>query len=222
MKPRLLDLFCKAGGCTKGYQRAGFYVVGVDIEPQLNYCGDEFVRGDALEALRSGAWRDFGAIHASPPCQGYSISRNNGSGAESPRLIAPVRELLEATGLPYVIENVEGARAHMRDPVLICGGSLGLGIPGWHLARHRLFESNVSLMVPSCAHRRGFTIGVYGNGTNAWHREKFGRNLRETEKREAMDIDWMTRKELTEAIPPAYTELIGHQLMDYLRVEEAA
>lgn len=231
MKPRLLDLMCGAGGAAKGYQRAGFYVVGVDHRPMPNYCGDAFYCADALELLRDlldggtledGGLGDFAAIHASPPCQGYSIAANNGSGLNVPRLIAPVRKLLEATGLPFSIENVCGARAHMRAPVMICGASFGLGIPDWDLARHRLFECSFPVMVHPCAHRRGSTIGVYGHGTNAWHREKLGRNLREAEKREAMGIDWMTRAELAEAIPPAYCEHIGSYLMTHLTTRAAA
>lgn len=229
-RPRLLDLFCGAGGASVGYHRAGFAVLGVDIVPQPRY-PFEFVRADALEALRQ--WIDgdthlelgeFAAIHASPPCQSYSMAANNGSGKDAPRLIGPTRDLLLASGLPYVIENVEKARPFMREPALICGGSLGLRIKALDAdnPRHRLFETNWSLMVPPCSHRRGRTIGVYGNGTNQWHREKYGRNLTAAEKNEAMEIDWMARGSLEQAIPPAMTELVGHQLIQHAMARASA
>ena len=100
--------------------------------------------------------------------------------------------------------------------VTLCGANFGLRSGDFDLARHRLFESNLPIKANKCSHRKGQTIGVYGNGTNKFHREKFGRCIRESEKREAMAIDWMSRKELTQAIPPAYTEFIGKQLMDML------
>lgn len=207
--PRLLDLFCGAGGCSEGYRRAGFDVVGVDIKPQPRY-PFQFIQADALEYVaRHGA--EFDAIHASPPCQAYSISRNNGSNKDAPRLIAPTRAALIATGTPYVIENVMGA--DLINPLMLCGASFGLGAAGMDLPRHRLFESSALLMGSPCTHRRGKTLGVYGNGTTRWHLDAIGRCLRESEKRQAMGIDWMNRRELTQAIPPAYTEYLGRQLM---------
>lgn len=227
MKPRLLDLFCGAGGCSMGYHREGFDVVGVDINPQKNY-PFPFIQMDAMEAMRrllagegllasdgrTYYLKDFAVIHASPPCQAYSRSRNNGCHKDAPRLIEPTRKLLKKSGLLYVIENVENAP--LINPVLICGHQFGLHTGQWQLPRHRIFESNVSLKSEPCTHTRGMTIGVYGNGTNKWHREKFGRCILEKKKREAMGIDWMTRKELTQAIPPAYCEFIGRQLMRIL------
>jgi C-5 cytosine-specific DNA methylase len=143
-RPRLLDLFCGAGGAAMGYARAGFEVVGVDIAPQPRY-PFEFHLEDALEFLPlRRIWGDFDAIHASPPCQRWTRAQNAAQNADGhPDLITPLRPLLEATGLPYVIENVVGAP--LRDPVKVCGLSLGLGVK-----RHRLFESNVSLFVPPC------------------------------------------------------------------------
>lgn len=207
-RPLLLDLFCKAGGAAKGYWLAGFDVIGVDIEPQKRY-PFEMVVADALQPPfdLSG----FDAIHASPPCQAYSRSRNNGCHKGSVKLIPQVREMLSATGRPYVIENVVGS--DLRDPLELCGASFGLHTGQFDLARHRLFEVSFLILGPPCQHRRGKTIGVYGNGTNAWHRKKFGRNITDAEKKEAMGIDWMTRKELTQAIPPAYTEFIGKHLL---------
>jgi len=207
MRPKLLDLFCGAGGCAMGYHRAGFDVVGVDINPQPRY-PFKFIQADAMTFPLDG----FDVIHASPPCQAYSRSRNNGMVKDSPRLIHLVRERLILTGKPFVIENVEGAPLHF--PVLICGASFGLGTGDMQLSRHRIFESSHLILVPPCIHKRGKTIGVYGNGTNSWHRERIGRNIKESEKREAMGIDWMNRKELTQAIPPAYTEWIGRRIME--------
>lgn len=224
MKPRLLDLFCGAGGCAMGYHRAGFDVVGVDVEPMPRY-PFPFIHDDALEVMRhmNGGWtirdvcgkryglKDFAVIHASPPCQAYSRSRNNGTNSEAVKLIVPVRKLLQASGKPFVIENVEGSPLNF--PLMICGAIFGLSVFGMDLPRHRLFECSHLLLSPACCHRRGKTIGVYGNGTNSYHRAKLGRCITDAEKKEAMGIGWMTRKELTQAIPPAYTEFIGKQLL---------
>lgn len=223
-KPVLLDLFCGAGGCATGYHRAGFDVVGVDVKPQPRY-PFPFLQQEALwimDVLQGKGsifpndgkryWlKDFAAIHASPPCQAYSRSRNNGQHKPSPMLIPETRRLLEKTSVPWIIENVEGAP--LRFAVVVCGASFGLGVDGFDLSRHRLFESNHMLLVPPCEHRRGRTIGVYGNGTNSWHRKKFGRNMSDRDKKKAMGIDWMTRAELTQAIPPAYCEYLGKQLI---------
>ncbi|MGH9692462.1 MAG: DNA cytosine methyltransferase [Candidatus Acidiferrales bacterium] len=117
-KPRLLDLFCCAGGAGVGYNRAGFEVVGVDNKPQPNY-PFPFIRADALK-LDAKFLASFDALHASPPCQSYSdLAKRNGNGHEWPRLIEPVRKMLIKTGLPYVIENVDGAP--LLDPVVLCG-----------------------------------------------------------------------------------------------------
>lgn len=209
MRPLLLDAFCGAGGCSVGYQRAGFDVVGVDIEPQKRYPFD-FYQADALEFIAKHG-REFDIIHASPPCQAYSRSKNNGCHQGAPRLIGPARKALTATGRHYIIENVQGAP--LINPVFVCGASFGLGVSGFDLNRHRYFETSVFVLSMPCQHRRGQTIGVYGNGTNSWHREKFGRNVTTEEMRTAMGIDWMTRKELSQAIPPAYTEWLGKQIM---------
>lgn len=235
MKPRLLDLFCGAGGCTKGYQRAGFYVVGIDHVDQPNYCGDEFIRADVLAWLanRSG-FRRFDAIHASPPCQAFTRYANRHQHVRpSPNLIPQTREWLRDSGLPYVIENVEGAPL---EPgcLMLCGSAFGLPI-----RRHRYFESNVSLMGPPCAHGWQAGLRLYPQATNRKNRRstvEIGTWRIPVEVQErAMEIDWMDFKardrsqgahhfgsEFSQAIPPVYTELIGHQLMQHLRAESQA
>jgi DNA (cytosine-5)-methyltransferase 1 len=206
MKPRLLDLFCGAGGAGMGYHRAGFEVVGVDINSQPNY-PFEFHQADALIWPLEG----FDAIHASPPCQAFSDLRHRTDG-EYPDLVAATRERLLLTGVPYVIENVEGAP--LINPVRLCGSAFGLGANGRQLRRHRLFESNVPIMVPSCQHR-GQPVGVYGTGGGG----QMTRGYKGTpeEYREAMEIDWATRAEIAQAIPPIYAEFIGGYLMGALK-----
>lgn len=239
VKARLLDLFCGAGGAAKGYQRAGFYVVGIDCRPQPNYCGDEFVQGDALEwleAIRARPdWPRFDAIHASPPCQAWSALRHLHSKIH-PELIGPTRDLLELAGLPYVIENVPGSP--LRASVVLCGSSFGLD-----LRRHRHFEANWMLLGPACAHgwqtprfevadrakSLSRVVSVAGHATPptrlksvvSVHGSSGGKGG-VAEWRRAMGIDWMTRDELAQAIPPVYAEHIGHQLMQVLRASERA
>jgi DNA (cytosine-5)-methyltransferase 1 len=223
MKPRLLDLFCGAGGAAVGYHRAGFDIVGIDINPQPNY-PFEFYQMDALDVLR---WplSDFDAVHASPPCQAYaSLAAKDG---RHPELIQPVRDLLTApahAGLPYVIENIVDARRNMHEPVLLCGSMFGLGV-----RRHRLFESKVLLLRPDCRHRRQGPVRAYYGKPRAiawkppgWDNiQKAGRQplYRGTVQQAPTDmgIDWMTWDELREAIPPAYTQWIGEQLLAHLK-----
>ena len=211
-----LDLFCGAGGVSIGLHRAGFEVVGVDIKDQPRYPFD-FLRGDFRIVER---WLDqhaFDFIWASPPCQRYSdLAYRNGNADEHPDLIAEVREFLASTGLPYVIENVEGAP--LRDPQLVCGTALGLGVNGYRLRRHRLFEANFPIKPPNCLCHFDDrpVIDVSGGGPTFAPRTDTagGRTYKGTvaEKRAAMGIDWMTGAELVEAIPPAYAELIGRQV----------
>jgi DNA (cytosine-5)-methyltransferase 1 len=211
---KLLDLFSGAGGAAVGYHRAGFdTIVGVDHRPQPRY-PFQFVQADALDFCASfGA--GFDVIHASPPCQAYSLARNNGCHPNAPKLIEHTRAVVRHTGRHFIIENVPFAP--LRFSMELCGASFGLGAAGLQLARHRRFESSVLILAPPCRHIPGRTIGVYGHGVNAWHRQILDRNIRAHEFREAMGIDWMTRDELNEAIPPAYTEFIGKQLIDALR-----
>ena len=210
---KLLDLFCGAGGAATGYYQAGFdTIVGVDNKPQKHY-PFEFIQADVFDFMKKSNI-DFDVIHASPPCQAYSISKNTGCHKNAPHLISKTRRALKRTGAVYVIENVRGAP--LLQPFMLCGASFKLGVCGFDLARHRYFESNMLILAPPCQHKRGKTIGVYGHGTNSWHREKFGRCVRTDELREAMGIDWMTRAELSQAIPPAYTKYIGEQIINQL------
>ena len=210
MKPRLLDLFCGAGGAAKGYADAGFEVYGVDIKPQPNY-PYHFIQHDALTFIRRHALpvsTQYEAIHASPPCQAFTNARVI-HGNEHPDLLTPCRELLNASGLPWVIENVPGAP--MRKDLVLCGSMFGLEDEKGQLRRHRWFEfSDPSIvpLVPPCRHE-GQTISVFGHGGHVYHGVDQWRSV--------MGIDWMTRDELAQAIPPAYTRFIGEQLIEQLR-----
>lgn len=213
---KLLDLFCKAGGAARGYMNAGFHVTGVDRSPQPRYAGDDFIQGDALEYVAAHG-NAFDVIHASPPCQAHSDLQKQ-SKINYVDLIAPTREILLSLGLPYVIENVEGAPLH--DPVMICGA----GIPGLRVIRHRLFESSMPLVGIPCPPRHPL---VFTYDKRKAHKGRLdqdtsfvqvtgGGNCTVANKRSAMGIDWMIGSELNEAIPPAYTEFIGLQLMKEL------
>lgn len=214
-KPRLLDLCCRAGGASMGYVRAGFEVVGVDILPQRDY-PFEFHQADAFEFAEKH-WREFDAIHVSPHCQGYSLMRHV-TKKEYPRQIEEFRSMLLRFGRPYVIENVE--QSPLVDlplfgaySVLLCGAMF----EGLRVYRHRRFESNLALVQPyhpphvvRCAKqgrpaKEGEFVTVTGNCSGADY------------ARSAMGIDWMVRDDLSQAIPPAYTELIGNQLLQLMR-----
>jgi DNA (cytosine-5)-methyltransferase 1 len=217
---RLLDLFCGAGGAAMGYHRAGFdEIVGVDIKPQPRY-PFEFIQADAMTFPLDG----FDLIHASPPCQDYSEARFiNGRGGKTdfPRLITDIRQRLMASGTPWIIENVSGAIADMPAAIILCGTSFGLTT-----RRHRLFESSEMLFSSGpCHHAIGDVIakrwgsefsGIYSGveyqskGATRKRRKK----ARKVHVAEAMGIDWMTMYEMGEAIPPAYTEWLGRQLLD--------
>ncbi len=216
---RLLDLFCGAGGCAVGYHRAGFAeIIGIDHRTQLRYPFD-FVRADAMEYLAEHGM-EFDAIHASPPCQAYSAANNIHGRKDHPRLIEPLRELLLSVGVPYVIENVVGAP--MRFPAEVCGLALGLRVK-----RHRWFESSALLFGTGCGDHSSDYVVVFGGGAKGRGKTigltaKGGPMIRrrfvahEVAKR-AMGIDWMNRDELSQAIPPPYTEFIGRQLLAALQ-----
>lgn len=229
-RPRLVDLFCGAGGAAVGYARAGFEVVGVDIAPQPRY-PFEFHQADAMTFPFDG----FDAVHASPPCQAYSTMKVMPNAREHPDLVEPIRERLEATGLPYIIENVPGAPLEIHPPnlfgqaggVTLCGTMFGLNNDEHELRRHRLFESNVPLPQPPCAHRLP-VIGFYGDHARTrqrtvnGHRDRGG-DITGLERkmplvRDLLGIDWMRWEEAVLAIPPAYTEWIGRRLIEALEV----
>lgn len=202
-----------------GYYRAGFNeIVGIDTQPQPRY-PFTFVQADALEYLAAHG-HEFDAIHASPPCQGYSLTKNihkyQPSKKQHPKLIEPVRKLLEATGKPYVIENVIGAP--LLEPLMLCGTMFGLRVQ-----RHRIFETNPPIYFTSysCNHW-GKTCSNSARKRNRRVQQSFelapfltvaGHDYKTSEGRIAMGIDWMTRDELSQAIPPTYTEWIGHRIL---------
>jgi DNA (cytosine-5)-methyltransferase 1 len=210
--PKLLDLFCGAGGAALGYREAGFAVTGVD-RAELDGYPFRAYRADALEFPLDG----FDVVHASPPCAPYSYL-SAGRTPQAP-LIAAVRERIQH--LPYVIENVEGARMFMHDPVMLCGSSFGLDVQ-----RHRLFETNWPLPPLPCRHgwqtkgrfdasyradekQRSRVVPVYGSARPG-----------EAEvRRKAMEMHWSSHRALVQAIPPAYTRYVGRALMTHLRKE---
>lgn len=207
MKPQLLDLFCGAGGAAMGYHRAGFEVVGVDIKPQPHY-PFEFHQADAMIYPLEG----FDVIHASPPCQRYSKSTAKKNRGNHPDYISLVRINLLKNGAHYVIENVPGAP--LRGDCVIVGAMVGLHM----ILRKRIFETNWSIfkLTPSYEYHN-HVISVVGCGTPTGSLHVWGRQISKQECSDAMGIQWMTRKELTQAIPPAYTEWIGRQLIEHLR-----
>ena len=257
----LLDLFCGAGGAAEGYQRVGFYVVGVDIANQPRYCGDEFIQADALEYLKTADLSRYDAIHASPPCQGYSIMNNLPwlKGREYPLLILPIMEMLGKVGKPYVVENVMGARygakglkkRGLEDHGLQAGWLCGtmFGLPFY---RHRLFATNWFWLAPghpthqarirpghSLAGRardiiftpnrdvhQSFGVRAADAALSDWQSngaQKEGVGIGHARgwrlAAEAMGIDWMKREELTQAIPPCYTEFLGNYLLSVWGVD---
>lgn len=220
--PRILDLFSCAGGAAMGYHRAGFEVVGVDLNPQPRYPFEHHV-GDALEFVAAHG-HEFDAIHASPPCQTYSKTRTLHDN-EHPDLVAPTRAALIATGKPYVIENVVGAP--LVDPLVLCGTEFNMVAPDvdgtpLKLVRHRLFESNVELAGNGgCRHDPSIpTATVYGAG-GGWtpaHRDNPSRRggyIPHTDVcRALLGVDWTTKHELSQVVPPAFTEHLGRQLIE--------
>jgi len=205
---KLLDLFCGAGGSAMGYYRAGFDdITGVDNKPMPRY-PFQFIQADALEYLAEHG-HEYDVIHASPPCQRYTRAQNasKNSGAH-PDLIEPIRNLLMLTKKLYVIENVIGAP--LIDPKVLCGLSFGLRV-----RRHRLFETNFFFLVPPDQCKNEDYYVIFGNEVRERrHGEHAGRKNKINEGRIAMGIEWMTRKELSEAIPPAYTEYIGKRILE--------
>jgi DNA (cytosine-5)-methyltransferase 1 len=235
MKPKLLDLFSCAGGAGYGYELAGFDVYSVDIEPQPRnphpfHQGDavavlaQLVRGGSVQFVHKDgrneclSLADFAAIHASPPCQAFSAMKHMPDAKEHPELIEPIRELLELIDVPWVIENVIGAP--LNDAMVLCGTMFNLGAKGFQLQRHRQFETNFDIGAPrGCDHSKP-TIGIYGGhvrcrSTKYWRNT--GADFPGYDKKalavEAMGgTHWMTMNQMSEAIPPAYTQYIGRTM----------
>lgn len=245
-KPRLLDLFCCAGGAGVGYHRAGFDVVGVDNRPQPRY-PFEFIQADCL-TLDPAFIASFDAIHASPPCQwfsrthgmapkgrtgggngGYKVPRERAARDDHPNLMPQARALLRASRRPYILENVLDARRAMVDPIMLCGTMFGLRV-----YRHRLFEANFLIVPPAHpAHTHGLTSGAgnskgRGRGYSAsTHGAAMitvaGNNFNRREGMAAMGVDWeANQKEVAQMIPPAYTEHLGKQLMAHIQARRQA
>lgn len=203
-----------------GYHRAGFdEIVGVDIKPQPRY-PFEFVQGDALEYLAVHG-REFDVIHASPPCQAYSVTRSMHDN-NYPDLVADTRLLLQQTNRPYIIENVPGAP--LQNPITLCGSMFY----GLRVKRHRLFECNppVYFAPATCRHPLHYTRdrrkSHYGklSDTEAFVQVTGGGNCSIAAAADAMGIDWMTKAELNQAIPPAYTEWLGKQIIRQLEATQ--
>ncbi|CDX54541.1 conserved hypothetical protein [Mesorhizobium plurifarium] len=230
---KALDLFCCAGGAAMGLHRAGFEVVGVDVRPQPRY-PFEFHQADALTYPLNG----FDFIWASPPCQAHSsISRVSGRQEHHVDRIEETRARLKASGLPWVMENVVGAP--LRDPFMLCGTMFGLQTScGAELRRHRIFEANWFIgLQPQCQHGES-VVGVYGGHahdrkrktitvTGSTPQQNVIRNRSRltfpvSEAKLAMGIDWMTMAELSQAIPPAYSEFIGRAALAWIKSQREA
>lgn len=217
MRPLLLDLFCGAGGASMGYHRAGFDCIGVDIKPQPHY-PFEFHQGDALDYFKKHGHK-YDVIHASPPCQAFTAMNRMWNKKEHPDLLTPTRKILLTLRKPYIIENVPGAPLIL--PILLCGSMFNLGTETHQLRRHRYFETNILFpLYPICRHRKQ-VIGIYGDHARCRRRKikkhEKGVDFPDKDKvrlaSTAMGIDWMNWRELTQAVPPAYTEWLGKKIL---------
>jgi DNA (cytosine-5)-methyltransferase 1 len=218
MTYKILDLFCGAGGATKGLQRAGFYVVGVDIKPQPHYCGEEFIQADAMTVALEG----YDAYWASPVCKGGSIASLCRPGLQEkyPEQITGIRKRLESAGKPYILENVPGYRRILKNPFMLCGTMFGLKV-----RRHRYFETNFTMnfLLPSCGCKGKAGYTAASGGFSSWKNgakliSVAGHNFAVADARLALGINWTGQEGLSQAIPPAYSEFIGKQLMKYLGI----
>lgn len=223
-KYRILDLFCCEGGAARGYEAAGFEVVGVDLDPKFaRRYPYEFHAADAIKFVKEHA-SEFDAIHASPPCQAYSVTKNSHN-REHPQLIEPTRQALIESGLPYVIENVVGAP--LINPVLLCGRMFGLEAiddDGEKVVmdRHRLFETNFGL--PPLLHEphdKSLQVaGSYGGARRDKYEARFIRKGGYVPSKKVQEsllgIDWMTQHGLYQSLPPVYTQYVGKHLIKHL------
>jgi|SRR6516225_5824646 len=209
---RALDLFCGAGGATKGLQKAGFQVTGVDINPQPRYCGDIFIQANAM-LLPYASLKMYDFIWASPPCQKYSAATRHLAN-HKPQLIEPLRAILDCAGVHYCIENTPGAP--LRNPTILCGLSFGMNVK-----RHRLHETTFPVTpIPCVPGHPGDWFVIFGHEVRSrLHGHAAGRKNHLADGRKAMGIDWMTREELSESIPPVYSEYIAKE---FLKWREAA
>jgi DNA (cytosine-5)-methyltransferase 1 len=242
-RPRLADLACKAGGAARGYAAAGFDVTGFDLELQPRYPYDMARIGDVLTLNPIEMAKDFDAFHASPSCKGYTAMRHAHNAKTHAREIPAFVEWLQATGRPWILENVEEAREEMRrcvaldrrlhGPITLCGSMFGLGTQGCRLERHRLFIANFPIQAP--AHHPHDpdipVIGVYGGHARKRSSRHGGRGTKDVWEgghRQAaaealgIEVGAMTLDELSEAIPPVYTKFLGLQLMSHLKLMEHA
>ena len=209
-KLRALDLFCKAGGATRGLQQAGFHVTGIDNEPQPNYCGDHFVQANAFNRFD---WGSYDLIWASPPCQGrtaYKRRPNHVRDVDTDGAIERVRAMLRESGRPYIIENVAGAP--LESPLKLCGSMFG---DTMQVRRHRYFEINFHAPQPECRH--WLQQGDYPQATNRANRRKTIEigvyRIPLATQQAAMGINWMTLDELSNAIPPAYSQWLAQRFL---------
>lgn len=223
-KPVAWDLFCGAGGVAAGLKAAGFYVIGVDIDAQPNYCGDEFIQGDVFEVIKQLSKRGKPAfIWASPPCQAHTALKHAPNAKAHVDLIPPTRKFLQAYGVPWAIENVEGAP--LINPITLCGSNFGLGVDvkgvRFQLRRHRIFETSWPVAkVPACRHC-GPVIGIYGGHVRNRGSSTGGRGTVDFKGQDrpklaatALGVKHkMTMNEMSQAIPPAYSKWI---VEDYL------
>jgi DNA (cytosine-5)-methyltransferase 1 len=235
---RIADLYCCGGGATRGLQQAAaalgvpIHVTGFDIKRHKRYCGDAFEQRDVLSLTPAELRERFDFAHASPKCQKFTKLKHapNAKGDEHPNQIPDTLTLLSDSGIWWLLENVEEAAPWMPGAITLCGTMFGLGAQGCELQRHRLFMANFPISPPGpCAHSGGPVIGVYGGHGRKRSAKHGGRGTRDVWEgghvaacSEAMGMDWATLEEMSEAIPPAYTEWLGRQLLAHIQAQRAA